>query len=83
LADVALLPTESNPAAFGQYFPNGVADFLDEVEVAVSQIRQQYGCGFSYLMSASVQALSDQLRCPRVTFPENHSATCLSNQADS
>jgi hypothetical protein len=40
-------------------------------------------CGFSYLMSASVQALSDQLRCPRVTFPENHSATYRSNQADS
>ena len=56
LADVALLPTEANPAAFGQYFPNGVADFLDEVEVAVGQMRQQYGIRV-FNLSINVQDL--------------------------
>ena len=43
LADLALLPDEAQPAAFAQYYPNGVADFMDEVEAAVTQLRSQYG----------------------------------------
>jgi hypothetical protein len=43
LADLALLPDDSQPAVFAQYYPNGVADFMDEVEAAVTQLRAQYG----------------------------------------
>jgi hypothetical protein len=43
LADLALLPDDQQPAAFAQYYPNGVADFMDEVEASVSQLRTQYG----------------------------------------
>lgn len=43
LVDVALLPAENQPDAFSQYYPNGLADFLDEMEAAISQLRQQYG----------------------------------------
>jgi hypothetical protein len=56
LADIGLLPTESNPAAFGQYFPNGVTDFVDEVEAAVGQTRQQYGIRV-FNLSINVQDL--------------------------
>lgn len=43
LADLALLPDDRQPAVFAQYYPNGVADFMDEVEASVSQLRTQYG----------------------------------------
>lgn len=43
LADLALLPAEHQPGAFAQYYPNGVLDFLDEVDASVAQLRQQYG----------------------------------------
>jgi hypothetical protein len=43
LADLALLPDDQQPAVFAQYYPNGVADFMDEVEAAVRQLRAQYG----------------------------------------
>jgi Subtilase family len=43
LADLALLPDDQQPAVFAQYYPNGVADFMDEVEAAVTQLRAQYG----------------------------------------
>jgi hypothetical protein len=43
LADLALLPDDQQPTVFAQYYPNGVADFMDEVEAAVTQLRAQYG----------------------------------------
>jgi hypothetical protein len=43
LADLALLPDDQQPAVFAQYYPNGVADFMDEVEAAVTQLHAQYG----------------------------------------
>jgi hypothetical protein len=54
LADVALLPSDSDTTAFGQYFPNGIVDFLDEIETAVSQLRRQYGVRI-YNLSINVQ----------------------------
>jgi hypothetical protein len=43
LADIALLPSEDDPAAFAIYYPSGIADFFDEVEAAVTQLRHQHG----------------------------------------
>lgn len=43
LADLALLPDDNQPAVFAQYYPNGVEDFMDEVQAAVTQLRSQYG----------------------------------------
>ncbi|MEQ1801894.1 MAG: S8 family peptidase [Gammaproteobacteria bacterium] len=43
LIDLALLPDDQQPAVFAMYYPNGVADFLDELQVAVAQLRSQYG----------------------------------------
>lgn len=43
LVDVSILPTKIRPKAFSEYFPNGVSDFLDEVEAAISECRARFG----------------------------------------
>lgn len=56
LIDVALLPKETDPAAFAQYFPSGLSDFLDELDAAVSQLRRQYDVRI-FNLSLNVQDL--------------------------
>lgn len=43
LADLALLPDENQPSVFALYYPNGLADFMDELQAAITQLRSQYG----------------------------------------
>lgn len=43
LINIAVLPKEGDPNVFGRYFPNGVVDFLDEVELAIAECRSKYG----------------------------------------
>jgi hypothetical protein len=41
LVDVDVFPADD--AGFAQYYPNGVADFLDEVEEAIASCRSRFG----------------------------------------
>lgn len=45
LVDVDVLPADPGGTglAFGRYYPNGVIDFMDEVETAVTDIRSRLG----------------------------------------
>jgi hypothetical protein len=45
IVDVDVLPTDPGGTgiAFGRYYPNGVIDFMDEVEAAVTDIRSRLG----------------------------------------
>src|SRR5262249_31793070 len=43
LIDIAVYPTESDPDAFGAYYPYGVTQFLDEVESAIADAKARQG----------------------------------------
>jgi hypothetical protein len=43
LIDIAIAPREDQPHLFGDYFPNGLVGFLDEVEAAIQECKARYG----------------------------------------
>lgn len=43
LVDIDVFPSDADPLTFRQYFANGVADFLEEVDTAVQECRARYG----------------------------------------
>jgi hypothetical protein len=43
LVDVAVFPNERKPGAFASYYPEGLPQFFDEMEAAVSDARARHG----------------------------------------
>ena len=54
LVDIAVYPTENDPAAFSSYYPYGVTQFFDEVEYAVGDAKGRHGVRV-FNMSLNVQ----------------------------
>ena len=59
LIDVDVFP--SDQAGFAQYYPNGVADFLDEVEEAIASCRGRFGVRiFNLSLNTNLLANTDR-----------------------
>lgn len=43
IIDISIVPRDDQPHLFFEYFRNGMADFLDEVEAAVQECKARYG----------------------------------------
>jgi hypothetical protein len=61
IVDVAVFPDENNPTAFASYFPQGVPQFLDEVDIAVADMKARHGVRI-FNMSLSIQHAADPNR---------------------
>lgn len=65
VVDLALLTDDDQPAAFSQYFPNGISDFMDELQAAVTQFRTQYGVRiFNFSLNMQGQQAEPDLYSP-------------------
>jgi hypothetical protein len=42
IVDIAIFPDEAQPNAFSTYYPNGLADFFDEIDNAVADARARH-----------------------------------------
>jgi hypothetical protein len=60
LVDVCIFPDEALPNVFSTYFPNGVSDFFDEIENAVTDTRARHGVRvFNLSLNIQNQATPD------------------------
>lgn len=54
IADVAVYPNEQDSAAFGSYYPDGVAQFFDEIGYAIADAKARHGVRV-FNMSLNIQ----------------------------
>ncbi|WP_375459871.1 S8 family peptidase [uncultured Enterovirga sp.] len=61
IVDIAIFPNEAQPNAFSSYFPNGLADFFDEVDNAVADAKARHATRiFNLSLNIQHQATPDR-----------------------
>jgi len=61
IVDIAIFPDEAQPNAFSTYYPNGLADFFDEIDNAVADARARHGTRiFNLSLNIQHQATPDR-----------------------
>jgi Subtilase family len=61
IVDIAIFPDEAQPNAFSTYYPNGLADFFDEIDDAVADARARHDTRiFNISLNIQHQATPDR-----------------------